>query len=64
MKLVTKELERKLKDNWKNKEGKNPPILKLFSPAGAATWLIHSMDPEEPDMLFGLCDLRPVYKPP
>ena len=57
MELVTKELERKLKENWRDQDGKRPPVLKLFSPAGAATWIIHSMDPNEPDLLFGLCDL-------
>jgi hypothetical protein len=33
------------------------PILKLFLPDGAATWLISECDPDEPDCLFGLCDL-------
>src|SRR3546814_14564542 len=27
------------------------------SDLGAATWLITQMDPDEPDILFGLCDL-------
>jgi hypothetical protein len=33
------------------------PVVKLFHPAGAATWLITEMAPEDPDILFGLCDL-------
>ena len=33
------------------------PILKLFTPDGAATWLISEVDPDDPDRLFGLCDL-------
>jgi hypothetical protein len=33
------------------------PIVKLFTPDGAATWLIASAEPDEPDILFGLCDL-------
>lgn len=33
------------------------PVLKLFNPAGAATWLISEIDPEDEDRLFGLCDL-------
>ena len=34
-----------------------PPIVKLFTPDGAATWLISEADPDDPDRLFGLCDL-------
>lgn len=33
------------------------PILKIFAPDGAATWLISEVDPDDPDRLFGLCDL-------
>lgn len=33
-----------------------PPIVKLFTPDGAATWLISEADPDDPDRLFGLCD--------
>ena len=33
------------------------PVVKLFNPTGAATWLITEMMPHEPDILFGLCDL-------
>ena len=57
MKLITKEQEKKLLKNWSREPSESKPVLKLFSPAGAATWLIHSMDPEEKDHLFGLCDL-------
>jgi Protein of unknown function (DUF2958) len=31
------------------------PVLKLFNPMGAATWLFSEMDEDE--ILFGLCDL-------
>ena len=31
------------------------PVVKIFG--GAGTWLIAEMDPDDPDMLFGLCDL-------
>jgi hypothetical protein len=34
-----------------------PPIVKLFTPDGAATWLISETDLEDPDRLYGLCDL-------
>jgi hypothetical protein len=33
------------------------PVLKIFAPDGAATWLISEVDPDDPDRLFGLCDL-------
>ena len=33
------------------------PVVKLFNPCGAATWLLSEIDPEEPDIAFGLCDL-------
>jgi len=33
------------------------PVLKIFTPDGAATWLISEVDPDDPDRLFGLCDL-------
>jgi len=33
------------------------PVVKLFCPWGAATWLLSELDPEEPDIAFGLCDL-------
>ena len=35
--------------------------MKLFFPFGAFTWLITERDPEEPDLLFGLCDLGQGY---
>jgi hypothetical protein len=33
------------------------PVLKLFTPDAGATWLLTECDPDEPDRLFGLCDL-------
>lgn len=33
------------------------PVVKLFTPDADATWLISEVDPDEPDRLFGLCDL-------
>ena len=32
------------------------PVVKLFQPDGAGTWLICSLDPRDPDLAFGLCD--------
>lgn len=33
------------------------PVLKLFTADAEATWLLSESDPDEPDRLFGLCDL-------
>jgi hypothetical protein len=33
------------------------PVVKFFDPAGAATWLITEISPDDPDQLFGLMDL-------
>lgn len=34
-----------------------PPVVKLFTPDAGATWLISEIDPNHPDIAFGLCDL-------
>lgn len=65
MKLLTKELAARLLENGREqakvKGTRNErdffPVVKFFYPAGAATWLITEADPEDPDILFGLCDL-------
>jgi hypothetical protein len=31
-----------------------PPVVKLFTPDGGATWLLSETDPEDPDIAFGL----------
>jgi hypothetical protein len=33
------------------------PVVKLFTPWTACTWLLTELDPENPDIAFGLCDL-------
>ena len=33
------------------------PVVKLFTPDGAATWLLTELDPNDLDRAFGLCDL-------
>lgn len=33
------------------------PVIKLFTPDAGATWLLTELDPEDPDIAFGLCDL-------
>lgn len=58
MKLLTKEIERKLRANG----AKSPdadrvkPVVKFFTPDAGATWLFTELDADG-DTLFGLCDL-------
>jgi hypothetical protein len=39
------------------KAGDPFPVVKLFTPDAQATWLLTEIDPEQPDLAFGLCDL-------
>jgi Protein of unknown function (DUF2958) len=57
MKLLTKEIEKRLLANGANRDKDHVPVCKFFYPAGGQTWLISEMDPEEHDWLFGLADL-------
>lgn len=70
MKLLTKEQRARMLANGKanaerladpeNVHGEAQdfwPVVKLFNPCGAATWLLTELDPEDPDIAFGLCDL-------
>jgi hypothetical protein len=65
MKLLTKEIRDQLLRNGRSREngyaderGEDfPPVVKLFTPDGGCTWLLSELDPEEPDIAFGLCDL-------
>lgn len=41
----------------RNEDFDPPPVVKLFTPDAGATWLLASLDPENPDIGFGLCDL-------
>ena len=34
-----------------------PPIVELYMTNTNCTWLISELDPENPDLAFGLCDL-------
>lgn len=54
MKLLTKEIRTRLERNAAAPEIDHKPVVKLFNPVGAATWLLTEI---EGDMAFGLCDL-------
>jgi hypothetical protein len=70
-KLILESQKTELLANWRRgielanseRDGEHDPrpVLKLFNPCGAATWLLTELvepeDPEDPTLLFGLCDL-------
>ena len=64
MKLLTKSLEAKLRQNHQAQkpvqgtkaEKDHVPVVKLFTPDANATWLITEME-DDGDTLFGLCEL-------
>lgn len=55
--LLTDDLRQHLLANGANSDADHMPVVKLFDPCGAATWLLTELDPEDEDTLFGLCDL-------
>ncbi len=59
MKLFTDEQYRQLLHNGQpeNRNCDHVPVVKLFTPDAAATWLLTEIDLDEPDIAFGLCDL-------
>jgi len=62
MKIFTKEILDQLAANGAatraaQREPDHIPVVKVFNPYGGATWLITESDPDEPDRLYGLCDL-------
>lgn len=65
MQLLTTPLRLKLIDNGRRQalvagtdaEHDFFPVVKLFDPCSAATWLLTEIDPEDPTIAFGLCDL-------
>jgi hypothetical protein len=56
VKLLTKPIEKQLRENAK-KHPKDPfPVVKFFTPDAGATWLITELAADG-DTMFGLCDL-------
>ena len=51
MKLITSALREQLLANGARRDADHVPVLKLFNPVGAATWLITEMDPDDNDYL-------------
>ena len=65
MKLLTDNIRRRLLQNGRIAESFNGtdrepdfiPVVKLFTPDAGCTWLLTELDPGDPDIAFGLCDL-------
>ena len=65
MELLTDELKEQLLANGRQQapvRGTDAeidffPVVKLFTPDAGASWLLSEIDPDEPDLAFGLCDL-------
>ena len=66
MKLLTKDQHARLLKNGQINAQRladglepldHPPVVKLFTPDAACTWLLSELDPEDTDIAFGLCDL-------
>lgn len=65
MQLFTDAIRRQLLENGRAQapvrgteyEIDHMPVVKLFTPYSGATWLLTEVEPDEPDVAFGLCDL-------
>jgi len=66
MKFFTEEQERQMRANGAENAKRSAsgadtidfePVVKLFCPWGEPIWLLTELDPEDPDVAFGLCDL-------
>ena len=62
--LITEEQRARMVANGERSSGDEThdpvPVVKLFV-EGRAMWLLSEIDPEEPDVAFGLCDLGVGY---
>lgn len=69
MKLLTNDIRERLLRNGRTRQVREndlrgedfPPVVKLFTPDAGCTWLLTELDPQEPDIAFGLCDLGMGY---
>ena len=65
MKLFTKDIYQRLIRNGQQQQQAEDkghsidfaPVVKLFTPDANCTWLLTEIDPDVPDLAFGLCDL-------
>jgi hypothetical protein len=66
MKLLTADIRKKLLRNGKLRHQREQedkpepdfwPVVKLFTPDAGCTWLLTEIEPDDPDIAFGLCGL-------
>jgi len=65
MGLFTDKILNQLKENGRKQEPVKGtkgeidfnPVVKIFTPDAAATWLLTEISPHDEDIAFGLCDL-------
>lgn len=65
MKLITQDQLNQLIANGRkqaavrgtSREHDFEPVVRLFTPDAGATWLLTEIDPDDPDIAYGLCDL-------
>ena len=57
MELVTAAQRERLLANGAKRGADHVPVLKLFNPCGAGTWLLSELDTEDESIAFGLADL-------
>lgn len=58
--LLNGRLQQQLQESGKA-EADFIPVVKLFTPDAACTWLLTELAVDDPDMAFGLCDLGMGY---
>lgn len=69
MKLLLANQRAKLLDNGRRQAAVKgtsaeldfPPVVKLFDPCGAATWLLTEIEPDDQSIAWALCDLGMGY---
>lgn len=57
MKLLTKEITKKLQEQYSMGSDLNQMVIaKFFDPCGSWSWYVMNQDPEDPDYLWGIVD--------
>ena len=57
MELITSAQREKLLAKGADRGADHMPVVKLFNPCGAGTWLVTELDTEDTSVAFGLADL-------
>ena len=55
--IFTKQQYDQLLQNGANRDQDHAPVVKFFNAGGQGDWLISEIDPNDPFIAFGLCDL-------